>query len=93
MLPGIVKTLPRDLGKCAGPIETRLLEWVHTAHGDIPESFGGGFAIRIQRLAVIEETLIGTIPRVGLRREGVAGVWGSFVMAVDLSWVSTHIIH
>ena len=80
----IVETSSGNLGKLTCSIEPFWWEGVRRRCIDRPVCRGRGVSHRIERLSIEEQTFVRAIPRVRLDRKCVGGVWGPFVMAMDL---------
>lgn len=84
VLPGVVEAAARDLGELAGAVEARGSEGVGVGGVDAPVCKGGGVAGGVEGCGGVEEAFVVAVPGVVFYGEGVAGVGGTFVVAMDL---------
>lgn len=71
MLPRIIKALPGNLRELTAAVEASLRERVRLARVYAPVCGARFIACRLERLAIVEQTLIVTTPSVGFLGECV----------------------
>ena len=87
VMMAIVQAAAGDLWELAGAVEALRGKWIRWRGEDRPVNAGRRVSGGVERFAIVEEAFIAAVPWVGFSREGIRGVGGSLVVAVDLRWV------